>query len=321
MMRKTTLVTQQPLFRPYSVAFVAALALGLAGCGGYQTSSQPQVSDRGATASGIDFQFKTLPAVPTAGIPVIWDLKVLDLATTKGLKSFEDKNGQRLRLAVVSQDNQQFQLIQPDYKDYGHFVTQSAFPVAGTYRAFAFFTPFGGKPLAKRALFAPFKEKLPDGETRPIKKYEIGVKSAPELQPMPQKLPLVPDKVVDGRIEKTAKGLRVVLQIAAPRARQTTNLTLITRDAAGAPSRDLEPVLGAPAQMVAVSQDQQSALAPVLLEGTGVRGAACVFPVVFPSAGLYTIWTQFARGGETISVPFVVRVAPEEMRVAPEEKG
>jgi hypothetical protein len=238
----------------------------------------------------------------------MWDLKVLDLATTKGLKSFEDKNGQRLRLAVVSADNKQFQLIQPDYKDYGHFVTQSSFPVGGTYRAFAFFTPFGSKPLVKRALFPPFSEKTPNGEKKPIKKYELVVSNAPGLNPFQQNQPLRADKATNGRIEKTAKDMRVVLQMAAPRVGQTINFTLIARDAAGAPLTDLEPVLGAPAHLVAISEDQLVALSPQVLEGTGVNGAPCVFPLEFPRAGLYTVWTQFARAGQTVTVPFVVRV-------------
>jgi hypothetical protein len=32
----------------------------------------------------------------------------------------------------------------------------------------------------------------------------------------------------------------------------------------------------------------------------------------FPRTGLYKVWAQFQRGGQIITVPFVVRVADDE---------
>jgi hypothetical protein len=297
-------VTRFAQIRPYFAFILAPLALGVAGCS-YRSSSDPQESDRGAKAQDITFQFKTQPATPLAGETLIWDMKVLDKSTGKGFKSFADERGQRLKLAVVSTDNKHFQLVQPDYKDYGHFLVQGTFPVAGTYRVFAFFTPFGSAPQVKRAEFPPFSEKPP------VENTELQVSSSGRegLQPiMLASGALAEDKMKDGRIEKSDGELRLTLQSASPRAGQETNLTVVARDAAGKTLVDLEPVLGAPAQMIILDEKQEFASSPALLEGTGVRGAPCVFRARFPRAGLYSVWTQFARRGETITVPFVLRI-------------
>lgn len=307
-----------------SLAVLLALSPLLAGCS-YRSSSQPQLSDKGATAKDIAFEFKTLPRQPVAGIPCIWDMKVLDVATGKGLKSFADNDGQRLRLAVISADGKEFQLVQPDYKDYGHFVTQGIFASSGSHRAFAFFTPFGGQPLVKGIEWEiapvgapgpapePVLPEPPKDKPSPAEKTAaLHAKNA--LQPLPVPASLRPDSLTGGRIEKTAGGLRVALQSGTPRAGATANLTLVVRDAPGGVTAELEPVLGAPAQMVIVDAARQWATAPELLEGTGRHGSPCVFQAVFPRPGLYTVWTVFARGGQKITIPFVLNVGNTEQK-------
>jgi hypothetical protein len=282
-------VTRFAPIRPYFAFILAPLACCVAGCS-YRSSSDPQESDRGATAQDITFQFKTQPRRAVAGETLIWDMKVLDRATEKGFKSFADENGKRLKLAVVSADSRHFQLLQPDYKDYGHFLAQGTFPVAGTYRVFAFFTPFGGQPLVKSA------------------EYRVLNPSTEGLHPIMPGSSLHEDKTVDGRLQKSIGGLRVALQCGALRAGQNTNLTVIVRDAKGVTPTDLSSVMGAPAQMVIIAADQKNASQPTLLEGTGVRGAPFVFRAQFPAAGLNTVWLQLGRGEQTLTVPFVLRI-------------
>ncbi|HEX8551563.1 MAG TPA: hypothetical protein VF681_08395 [Abditibacteriaceae bacterium] len=272
-------------FRPYFLLLVAA---GVSGGCGYRSSRDPAKSDKGATSADLKFEFKTFPRAAIAGEKTMWDLKILTRETGRGLKSFADQNGQRLRLAVVSQDLNEFQLIQPEYKDYGHFVTQQTVKTPGIHRVFAVFTPFGGKQVVQSA---PFKVGASEGL------------SAIQREPR-----LVPDAVREGRVEKSTGDYRLALQTATLRPNATTNLSLILRDKNGVPIRETPPVLGAPVQIVAVSGDGQTLVAPQLIAGTGVGGAPFVFSTVFPRTGLYKVWVQVAPQGKTISVPFVVRV-------------
>lgn len=302
--------------RPTGFALLAAALSGTSGCA-YRTSSQPQVSDIGAKSADLSFEFRTQPRQPVAGVFCIWDLKVLDNSTEKGFKSFADKNGRQLRFAVISADGKTFQLTVPDYKEAGHFVTEGTFTQPGTHRAFAFFTPFGGQPVSKGIQFQvarpgtpppPPVLGIPDApDAKPTSKPKLGAQNI--LQPLPVPASLREDAVTGSQIEKSDGGLRVALQTSAPRAGQGTNLTVVLHDATGKPPIDTEPLWGDPVQMIAISADQTAALAPELIEGTGVRGAACVFKAQFPTVGLYTLWTQFSRGGKTWTVPFVIRIA------------
>jgi len=299
------------------VAVLAVLALGASGCS-YRSSSQPQVSDTGAKATDVSLEFKTLPARSVAGEACIWDIKVLDNATGKGFKSYADRNGQQLRFAVLSTDGKAFQLVEPDYKDYGHFVFQGTFAQGGPHRAFALFTPFGGAPIFKGIEFLV----APSGTHIDPQPLTLDLTPAPKkkgdqniLKPLTVPDSLRVDKSSGGQIEKRAGGLRVSLHTAELRAGQSTNLTIVLHDDAGRPASDTEPVLGAPLQLVATSADATAALAPELIGGTGVRGQAAVFQALFPKGGPYTLWTQFARGGRTWTVPFTIRVAP--LAVAP----
>ena len=169
---------------------------------------------------------------------------------------------------------------------------QGSFPLGGDYRIFAFFTPFGGRPLVKQA-----ELRVGTGPMGGMTPFGIGEPRADDE-----------DKPISGRILKNVDGLRIALQSSTLRAGEGTNLTVVVRDAGGAAPKDLEPVLGAPAQMITVSADRQNATAPELLAGTGRGGAPFVFHATFPTPGLHTVWTQFGHGGKTITVPFVLRI-------------
>ena len=273
--------------------FILPALLVLSGCGGYKTSSDPSKLDKGARSADVKFEFKTLPRRSVVGETTMWDIKVVNLESKRGFKSFEDQNGQRLRLVVASHDLEEWQIAQPDYKDYGHFVMQGRVG-PGPHRVFALFTPFGGKPVVQSVEFPPTDV----GE---------GVKRIPKARPN-----LVPDTLVAGRIEKRFDMSRVELQTSTLRAGQTTNLSMVVRDANGAAITEFGAVLGSPAQCVAIHEDGKTLVAPKFLATTGTGGAPFVWSALFPREGRYKIWVQFAPRGKSLVASFVVQVQKKE---------
>lgn len=281
------------------LCFFAPLALLLlGGCGGYKTSGDPSKLDEGARAADVKFEFKTLPRRSVVGETTMWDIKIVNLESKRGFKSFEDQNGQRLRLVVASHDLEEWQIAQPDYKDYGHFVMQGRVG-AGPHRVFALFTPFGGEPVVQSVEF-PATE-IGAGAT------SEGVKRIPKAGPI-----LIPDKLVAGRIEKRFDLARVELQTSTLRAGQSTNLSLVVRDANGASQTEFASVLGSPAQCVAIHEDAKTLVAPKFLATTGTKGAPFVWNTLFPREGKYKIWAQFAPRGQNLVASFVLQVQKKE---------
>jgi hypothetical protein len=188
-----------------------------------------------------------------------------------------------LHVFLVSRDLAWFQHVHPEHSPDGTFALDVAWPAAGQYAFFADFYPAGGTPQLLQTLIV-----TPDyrGSAFP---------------PTPAPTPDASESKGDG-------GLRVVLNAPALVAGRELTLTFSLSDATtGAPVTDLEPYLGAPGHMFAVSADL----------GDGVHshpsrmkemGPAVSFDLTFPRPGLHKVWVQFQWRGKVVTVPFVLDV-------------
>jgi catechol 2,3-dioxygenase-like lactoylglutathione lyase family enzyme len=188
-----------------------------------------------------------------------------------------------LHVFLVSRDLESFQHVHPDAAPDGTFTLDVTWPGPGVYALFADFYPAGGTPqMLQTTLVTPDYR----GSAFP---------SPPALRP-------------DAGDSKTADNLRVTLAATRPVAGREETLTFTLADArSGAAVTDLEPYLGAAGHLLVTSADLVDAAHthPLDLGGTG---PTVKFDVSFPRPGLHKMWVQFQRGGQVITLPFVVDV-------------
>jgi hypothetical protein len=146
--------------------FGSAVALGLlamtAGTLAYIVKGRKTASTQGVASADYDptpgryvrhtrLEFSTSPPRPRAGQMAIWSVKIVDPkkqdrhGQPKYIRSFVQDKGNLINLVVVSQDLEYFTRLQPDYKDYGHFLLQATLPRPGAYRLYADYIPYAGR--------------------------------------------------------------------------------------------------------------------------------------------------------------------------------
>ncbi|MGH3753037.1 MAG: hypothetical protein ACRDRP_10115 [Pseudonocardiaceae bacterium] len=205
--------------------------------------------------------------------------------------AFDVEHDKRMHLIVVRRDTTGFQHVHPQMAPDGTWTVALTLPAAGSYRAFADFTPTGGKGLT----------------------LGTGLSVPGPFEPVAHQ----PSRtaVVDG-YEVTLGG-----DLAAG---QASPLTLsVRRD--GQPVTDLQPYLAAYGHLVALREGDLAYLhvhpdgAPG--DGRTAAGPEIEFVAEVPSAGSYRLFLDFAHGGVVRTAEFTVPTGPAAAGGAPHEGG
>lgn len=314
------------------VAFLSlcsvTLAMFLAACGSVATTSNSastraanaepasnltneSVSASATAGSDYTFEFRTGPAEVRSHSPTTLAFTVKDRngAVVKDLQIVHEKP---MHLLMVSRDLAEFYHVHPELSPDGTYRVQHTFPYGGDYKLYADFTLPNGKQVVER----------------------VDVKV---LGSEPPKTPLI----ADTKLEKSVDGLKVVMK-PSEEIQAGKELTLDFRafDAAsGKPATDLQNYLGELAHFVIISEDMVDFVHAHPMSKSGSTGGSKMkgrkagshnadghahgdddktpsgpsksevsAHTTFPRAGLYKLWAQFQRGGNVISVPFVVNV-------------
>lgn len=189
----------------------------------------------------------------------------------RAVRAYEREHGKELHLVVASRDLTVYRHLHPVRGADGTWSTPVELPKAGDYRAFADFTPVGGKPLtlgADLAVSGPYR---------------------------PAALP-APSRVAE------VDGYRVELA-GTPAPGRASELTLrISRN--GRPVTDLEPYLGAYGHLVALRAGDLAYLHVHPHEGPA--GPEVSFTATAPSPGAYRLFLDFRHEGKVRTAAFTV---------------
>ena len=258
-----------------------------------------------AEAAGVRADL-ALSAAAVAGQPVRLTYRLANGATGAPITDVVISHEQPMHLIVVRDDLAGFQHVHPQPTgNPGELAYDLTLPAAGRYYLAAEFTRANGQDIVKR------DEIVATGAT-----------SAAAT-------------IAENRSPKTSGGVRVAFGGATTlTAGRETRLTFRAEDpATGAPLRNLQPYLGAPAHVVVLSADGQrfahvhgeavGAAATAVPAGgkaddghghSDVAGSAGLGPefaatYTFATPGLYKIWGQFqSHDGKVITADYVVRV-------------
>ncbi|MGW0232326.1 hypothetical protein ACWDWO_28780 [Actinopolymorpha singaporensis] len=192
--------------------------------------------------------------------------------------AFDEVHDKRLHLIVVRRDLSLFRHVHPTLGADGVWRIRLPFTAAGTYRAFADFTPTGGEATTL-------------GIDVPVAgKYE------------PRALPEV-------RSVARVDGYEVMLS-GDPQAGKSALLTLTIKHG-GREVTDLQPYLGAYGHLVALRAGDLAYLHvhPDGEPGDGktTAGPRVAFHTEVPSAGAYRLYLDFRHGGRVHTAEFTVR--------------
>lgn len=197
----------------------------------------------------------------------------------KLIDKFDINHEKQMHLIVVSKDLSYFDHIHPDYKGDGKFVVTTQFPDSGEYKLFADYVPTGGSATSQSEWVSV------DG-------------TASELAEI----------IPETNFDKTINDIDITLSFDHLMADKDLNLTFNMMDAkTKKPVTDLQPYLGAVGHVVIISADAEQYL-HVHPTDEKAKGPDAQFMTKFPKSGIYKIWGQFQRNGETFIVPFVVNV-------------
>lgn len=199
------------------------------------------------------------------------------------LTAYDTAHGKQLHLIVVRRDLATFQHVHPSLDEStGVWTTTIDTSGAGSYRAYADFTPTGHDGLTLGADLAVA------GDFEP---------AAPATK--------------DSRVADV-DGYRVELTGHAAPGRLSTLTARVTRD--GRPVTDLDPYLEAYGHLVAL---RQSDLAYLHVhpdghpgDGSTPAGPTIEFAVDVPTAGTYRLFLDFSHDGVVRTAPFVLAVQP-----------
>jgi hypothetical protein len=288
--------------------------------GSAENSNAPAVANtaptEGKTTTDVErafkIDFKSEPGTIQAGQPATLSFTVKDKqgATVKDLQIVHEKP---MHLLVVSKDLAEFYHIHPEQSADGSYRVEHTFPNGGEYKLYADFTP--------------------PATTQVVEQIDIKVAGTERAR-----VPLVPD----AKFEKTVDGLRVVMKPdGAIKGGQELMLNFATFDAGtNKPATDLQNYLGELAHFVIISEDMKDFVHAHPMskgehdksgkvnadekahdhnadghkhsttEGANVKPSQSEVAAhtAFPRSGKYKVWAQFQRGGQVITVPFVVNV-------------
>ncbi|MGO4694167.1 hypothetical protein AB4Z50_07780 [Paenibacillus sp. 2TAB26] len=216
---------------------------------------------------------------PSAGVSSMLSISIDD-GNGAAVEAYEITNEKLMHLIVVSGDLQHFQHVHPVYNGGGEFEVPISLPSGGGYKLYADFLPKGMNELTRMG--------------------EVEVQGAAFETTV-----LKPSEDLAANVD----GMRVELAFAEPILPQTmlTMTYTFTDEKTGEPIKDLELYLGAVGHVVAIDQSTQQFIHIHPLNWAS-SGPQAVFGVSFPVEGLYKVWGQFQRNGQTIVVPFVIQV-------------
>ncbi|MFE9202811.1 hypothetical protein [Micromonospora sp. NPDC007230] len=190
---------------------------------------------------------------------------------------YDVAHDKRMHLIVARRDLSGFRHVHPELAPDGTWRVASPLAGAGTWRAFADFTPTGGVPLTLGV--------------------DVTVPGTLADRPLPAPA-----------TSTTVDGYTVTLG-GTPQPGRTSQLTLtVSRD--GRPVTDLQPYLGAYGHLVALRQGDLAYL-HVHPEGTPgdgrtAAGPAVTFSAEVPSAGTYRLYLDFRHGDAVHTAEFTV---------------
>lgn len=310
----------------------------LVGCAGNSSTNTPATNQTGANNNSLNqntiaastdikrteltenakyaAELKIEPVEAQAGqdVNLVFTVKDRQGAVNKNLKVVHEK---LMHLLVVSDDLAQFDHVHPEQQPDGSFRLKYKFPNGGTFKLYSDFTPQDSGQI--------------------VNVFDVNVGGTAR-----EKTTLVADK----EFTKTIDGLTFTMKTGEPlKAASGTALNFYVKDAEGKAVTDLQPYLGAMAHFVVISEDTTKFLHVHAMEGettktTGTGGHEnhndqhgememdvkpndnnAAKPTVmahteFPTGGMYKIWGQFQRGGKVFTVPFVLNVAPADVKTA-----
>lgn len=222
-------------------------------------------------------EWSFLPGEGEAGEPLQMELQISN-ADGEPIQTFADNHEKKLHLIIVREDLSQFKHVHPEYAGDGLFRQSIVLPAGGKYK-----------------LFADFQA---SGYAQTTVSTTVNVGGDNRL-----------DRVIaDQELVKTAEKAKVELNLSALEAGHESELTFTFRHAkTGAALTDLQPYLGAIGHVVIVSEDLDHYLHVHPANELG-SGPEAKFITNFPTEGVYRIWGQFQREGESFIVPFTVNV-------------
>ncbi|HEX8234458.1 MAG TPA: hypothetical protein VF600_00730 [Abditibacteriaceae bacterium] len=268
-------------------------------------------------------EFSSVPERLRAGELSIWSVKIVDRkekdrhGQPKYVRSFVQESGNIINLVVVSDDLSYFKRFAADYKDYGHFLLQTSLPVAGTYRLYADYIPYGGHREVGQQVI-----EVADSPSAPIITPAVQASSSKEIGAATQGTSIQStstQRTSTQRVNVQAdagQGSGAVYQVelqtlpvaSPPATKRKMQLHFRVSDAAGNEVTELEPYFGARAQCVAISRDGGTYLHPAFKEPVpGNHGI--LFETQFPQAGTYKVWLQFQQRNAVVTAPFTITVA------------
>jgi hypothetical protein len=303
------------------ILFISALLFAFLTVAIFSACSKPAATSNHSEVSGdhavtsidshrtFDVDFSSQPEQAQAGQPTTLTFTVKDQlgSVVKDLQIVHEKP---MHLLIVSTDLAEFYHVHPEQSADGSYRVTHTFPNGGDYKLYADFTPQGAMQVVEQI------ELKVGGAERP-------------------KVALVPDT----KFEKVVDGLKIVMKPSDDiKAGQELTLDFQAFDAAsGKPATDLQNYLGELAHFVIISKDLEDFVhAHPMAKGesmdsmnmsdtapqdhgkdghqhtegsdeTAGRSEVSAH-TTFPRAGLYKLWAQFQRGGNVISVPFIVNV-------------
>lgn len=236
---------------------------------------------------------------PVAGKPVDLAFTIRYADTKKLVQDFEMIHERLFHLLLVSDDLSWFEHQHPIRGSDGIFRKTWTFPRPGNYTLYADFTPADGDNQVK-----PLPLVVGGGEARTY--------------------PLTPDakrvkQVGDYRVELTLR------PTAALTMEKPVILTYTVKDKQGRPLRNMQPFIGAPGHLIAISEDRKEVVHTHAIHGSAEppmekgaihvtpamsteKGPAFSFKLTTPTSGLYKVWAQFMHRNRVITVPFTFLV-------------
>jgi hypothetical protein len=197
--------------------------------------------------------------------------------------AFDLEHDKRMHLVVVRRDGAGFQHIHPEMAPDGTWTVPLAAPVAGSYRAFADFTPTGG----------------------PSTTLGVDLSAAGAFTPV---LP-APSRVsqVDG----------YTVELAGELVPGAVSPVTVTVSRAGSPVTDLQPYLGAYGHLVALRTGDLAYL-HVHPDATTSAGSQIKFGAEVPSTGMYRLYLDFRHGDVVRTAEFTVATTGATAPAAPQ---
>jgi hypothetical protein len=257
-------------------------------CSSATAAAGPQLP--GGLASSLQ-GYTLAPADPTlnVGTPTDFSFRIIGPGGAP-VTAFVEEHTKRLHLVVVRRDTTGFQHLHPEMAADGTWRVPLTVPTAGSYRAFADFTPTGAGPLILGVDLAAA------GDQTPVRH-----------QPA-----------------RTAQldGYQVQLQgELVPGAASPLTLT-VSRD--GVPVTDLQPYLGAYGHLVALREGDLAYLHvhPYGAPGDGrtAAGPQIRFLAEVPSAATYRLFLDFQHAGTVRTAEFTLPTGPVgELAAGPTE--